>query len=230
MAKLVAQGENPLDLPELIFTRTAEESMAINRHKGPAIIIAASGMCDAGRIKHHLKHNLWRPGAQIVITGFQAQGTLGRAIVDGVKKVRILQEEVIVRAKVHTIGGFSAHADQKDLLAWISHFKNPKLQVFVIHGEESASLALAEIIRNTFHFQVQVPQWLETLSLVPQKEPQALPIPADQELPTLLASLDDRWKALKGRLDSLSTVEKKKMQEIKTLLEKTEKELAGLMP
>jgi metallo-beta-lactamase family protein len=229
MARLVAQGENPLDLPELIFTRTAEESMAINRHKGPAIIIAASGMCDAGRIKHHLKHNLWRPGAQIVITGFQAQGTLGRAIVDGVKKVRILQEEVIVRAKIHTIGGFSAHADQKDLLAWIGHFKNSKLKVFIVHGEESASLTLAQIIQETFHFQVQVPQWLETLSLIPSQEAPAQATLEDQELITIKASLENRWQALKGRLEGVSTLDKEKIREVQTLLEKTEKELAGLI-
>jgi metallo-beta-lactamase family protein len=229
MAQLVAQGENPLDLPELIYSRTAEESMAINQRKGPAIIIAASGMCNAGRIKHHLKHNLWRSGAQIVITGFQAQGTLGRSIVEGAKKVRIFQEDVIVRAKVHTIGGFSAHADQNELLTWISHFKNPKLQVFVIHGEESASLAFAQSIQQAFPFEVKVPQWLETLPLIPLKESQVQRPSTDQELPTLLASLEDRWQALKGRLEGVRALKKEKAQEIKTLLEKTEKELEGLM-
>jgi len=229
MSRLVAQGENPLDLPQLVYTRTAEESMAINRQKGAAIIIAASGMCDAGRIKHHLKHNLWRPGAQIVITGFQAQGTLGRALVDGAKKVRIFQEEVVVRAKVHTIGGFSAHADQSDLLAWIGHFKNPNLQIFVIHGEESASLAFAQIIQTTFHFQVQVPHWLETLALVPLKELPVQRPPEDEELQALRTSLEDRWQAVKGRLEGVSTLEKGKIQEVKALLEKTERELEGLI-
>lgn len=230
MTRLVAQGENPLNLPELIYSRTAEESMAINRQKGSAIIIAASGMCNAGRIKHHLKHNLWRPGAQIVITGFQAEGTLGRAIVEGAKKVRIFQEDVIVRAKVHTIGGFSAHADQAELLTWIGHFKNPQLKVFIIHGEESASLALAQIIQKTFSFQVQVPHWLETIPLIPLKERGAQRLPGDEELPpTLVASLEDRWQALKGRLEGVSALKQEKVQEIKTLLEKTEKELEGLM-
>ena len=107
-------------------------------------------MCNAGRIKHHLKHNLWRSGAQIVITGFQAEGTLGRSIIEGAKKVKIFQEEVVVRAKVHTINGFSAHADQKELMSWIGNFKNPHLTVFVIHGEESTSLAFAQVHSRSF--------------------------------------------------------------------------------
>ena len=229
MARLIAQGESPLDLPELKYTRTAEESMAINRQQGPAIIIAASGMCNAGRIKHHLKHNLWRPGAQIVITGFQAEGTLGRAIVDGAKKVRIFQEEVVVRAKVHTIGGFSAHADQKELLTWIGHFKNPKLKVFVIHGEESASLAFAQAIQKSFFFQVQVPQWLETLTLTPPKEAAAELTPEDKEIQALLASLEDRWQAFKGYLKGVHALKNGESQEIKTFLKITEKNLEELI-
>ncbi len=170
MTRLLDQGETPLAMPELKYSRTAEESMAINQQKGSAIIIAASGMCNAGRIKHHLKHNLWRPGAQIIITGFQAEGTLGRSIVEGAKKVRIFQEEVAVRAKVHTISGFSAHADQNELLSWIRNFKNPQLTVFVIHGEESTSLAFAQVLRDSFPFQVNVPEWQETIPLLPLKE------------------------------------------------------------
>jgi metallo-beta-lactamase family protein len=115
---IVDQGFDPFDMPNLHFTPTTEESIAINEKSGSAIIIAASGMCTAGRIKHHLKHNLWRPGASIIIVGFQAQGTTGRKIVDGEKKVKIFREDVAVKAKVFTIGGFSAHADQGGLLEW----------------------------------------------------------------------------------------------------------------
>jgi len=122
---IVDQGFDPFDMPNLHFTPTTEESIAINEKPGSAIIIAASGMCTAGRIKHHLKHNLWRPGASIIIVGFQAQGTTGRKIVDGNKQVKIFREDVAVKAKVFTIGGFSAHADQKDLLEWVSHFTEP---------------------------------------------------------------------------------------------------------
>lgn len=229
MTRLLAQGENPLDFPELKYSRTAEESMAINRLQGSAIIIAASGMLNAGRIKHHLKHNLWRPGAQIVITGFQAEGTMGRAIVDGAKRVRIFREDVAVKAKIHTIGGFSAHADQKELLAWLSHFKNTKLKVFIIHGEESVSLAFAQLIEQSFPFKAQVPLWKETLSLVPPKEKEAPLAPEGEELLTLLASVDGRLKTFKGYLEGTAALNKEKVQEIKTLLEKTEKSLKGLM-
>ena len=227
--RLIAQGESPLDLPELKYSRTAEESMAINRQPGSAIVIASSGMCNAGRIKHHLKHNLWRSGAQVVITGFQAEGTLGRAIVDGAKKVRIFQEDVVVRAKIHTIGGFSAHADQKELLAWIGHFKNPKLKIFVIHGEESASLAFAQSIQKAFSFEVQVPHWLETISLIPSKEGAALRPPGEEEVMPLFGAMEDRWQGFKGYLKGAGALKKEKILEIKAFLEKTEKDLEELM-
>ena len=135
---IVDAGYDPFGMPNLRFTSTTKESIAINEKPGSAIVIAGSGMCTAGRIKHHLKHNLWREGASLVIVGFQAKGTTGRKIVDGAKQVKIFRENVAVRAKIFTIGGFSAHADQGDLLEWISHFEsNPK--VFVVHGEATAS-------------------------------------------------------------------------------------------
>ena len=228
-SRLIAQGINPLDLPNLIFSRTAEESMAINRQEGSAIIIAASGMCDAGRIKHHLKHNLWRPGAQIVIIGFQAQGTLGRSIVDGARKVRLFREEVAVRAKVHTIGGFSAHADQKELVTWIGHFKNPKLKVFVIHGEETASLALAQTLQKAFPFQVAVPRWLETIALTPPAVRPAELTPEAEDVLALLAALEERLHSFKGYLAGVTGLKKGKLREIRNLLKKTDKDFDGMM-
>jgi metallo-beta-lactamase family protein len=226
MSRLVAQGENPLELPELKYSRTAEESMAINRQQGTAIIIAASGMCNAGRIKHHLKHNLWRTGAQIVITGFQAKGTLGRALVDGVKRVKIFREDVAVRARVHTIGGFSAHADQKELMSWLGHFKNSDLQVFIVHGEESVSLAFAKAIEQAFPYHVQVPYWQETLPLIPGKV--KTPVETGEELQTLLAAVDSRWEALKGQLKEGKALDDAKVREIREFLESTRKNLEGL--
>ena len=150
-------GNDPFDFDQLVLTRSALESMEINNHPGPAIVIAGNGMCTAGRIRHHLKHNLWRPGCSLVIVGFQAAGSLGRNIVEGARMVKILGERVIVRAKVFTIGGLSAHADQNTLIEWVSHFKNPKMRVYVIHGEQSASEEFAGILRQKFGFQVRVP-------------------------------------------------------------------------
>lgn len=195
---IVEQGFDPFDLPMLKFTETTEESIAINETDGPAIVIAGSGMCTAGRIKHHLKHNLWREGASLVIVGFQAQGTTGRRIVEGAPRVRLFGENVAVRAKVFTIGGFSAHADQADLLEWVSHFES-RPRVFVVHGEPRAADALAQKIRNHFELDVHVPGWKERLILKPravdiEEAPEAPP-----DLQTLLLNgIVDLEKALKA--------------------------------
>jgi metallo-beta-lactamase family protein len=138
------------------FTTTVEESQKINKIKSGAIIIAGSGMCEGGRIRHHFKHNLWRPECSIIFTGFQVRGTLGRLIVDGIKNVRVLGEEIAVRARVYTIGGFSAHADQKELLEWLGSFQN-KPEVFIIHGEETVSLEFEKIVRERLGFATRVP-------------------------------------------------------------------------
>ncbi|MCA1960830.1 MAG: MBL fold metallo-hydrolase [Desulfomonile sp.] len=168
---IVGRGYDPFDMPNLKLTLTTSESMKINQLQGPAIVISANGMCTAGRIKHHLKHNLWRPGASIVITGFQGQGTTGRQIVDGAKSVTIFGEKIAVRAKVFTIGGISAHADQADLLQWIGHFAaKSKPRVFVIHGEPMSSEALARAVRERYNLEVRVPRWREVLRLEPGKE------------------------------------------------------------
>jgi len=130
-------------LPGLIFSETAEQSMAVNRIAGGVIIIAGSGMCNGGRIRHHLKYNLWRHNAHIVIAGFQAEGTLGRTLAEGKKKyLKILGAEINVAATVHTLGALSAHADQSQLLQWASHFNNPKPRLYLIHGEKTAALSL----------------------------------------------------------------------------------------
>jgi len=139
------------------FTHSIEESMAINKITSRAIIVAGSGMCEGGRIGHHLKHNLWRPECSIIFVGFQAQGTLGRRIVDGARSVTIWGEEIAVRARVWTIGGFSAHADQKELLAWLSAFRS-KPTVFVTHGEEKAALFFAGLVREQYGFLTHVPE------------------------------------------------------------------------
>ena len=148
--------ENP-DALKVVVTRGVEDSMALNAMRGGGIILAGSGMCEAGRIKHHLKHNLWRKESTIVIVGFQAQGTLGRKIVEGAKRIRIFGEEIAVAADVYTIGGLSAHADREDLLAWAGGFRARPEKVFVAHGEESVSTGFAGLLKSRFGWDTTVP-------------------------------------------------------------------------
>jgi metallo-beta-lactamase family protein len=133
--------------------------MALNRIRSGAIIISASGMCDAGRIRHHLRHNLPRRECSILFPGFQAQGTLGRRLIEGAERVRIFGEDIPVRAAIHSVDGLSAHADQKALLDWARGFVQPPAQTFVVHGELSAAQAFAELLQQQLGWQVTVPEY-----------------------------------------------------------------------
>lgn len=159
-------------LPQLKFTLNAAESQALNTMSGPAIIISASGMCNAGRIKHHLRHNLWRPGASIVFVGYQGVGTPGRKIVDGAASIRLFGEDVAIKARVFTIGGFSAHAGQDQLLDWLDKMRHPDMQVVLVHGEKKAQETLAGLVRERFDLSVVIPSYLEEMSLEPGHSPQ----------------------------------------------------------
>ncbi|WP_374693511.1 MBL fold metallo-hydrolase RNA specificity domain-containing protein [Thiothrix subterranea] len=151
-------------LPNLRFTPTPEESMRINQIHSGAIIIAGSGMCNGGRIRHHLKHNAWRRDCHILISGFQARGTLGRALVDGAKHIRLWGETIRVAAQVHTIGGLSAHADQAGLSHWYAQFEH-RPPVVLVHGEPTAKAALAAHLRHSLSAPVHLPTYGETLCL-----------------------------------------------------------------
>ncbi len=157
-AKLISSGDNPFDFPGLSFTRTVEESKALNEKKEPAIIISASGMCEAGRIKHHLKHNLWRPEATILFIGYQAKRTLGRRIVDGAKQVKVFGEDISVKAQIRSIEGFSSHADKNELIDWVENLKDQLQQIFVVHGDEEASEELAHAFRDRYQIDTFVPE------------------------------------------------------------------------
>lgn len=163
------QGTCPLYLPGLRFSRTAEESMALNKIQGRAIIISASGMADAGRIKHHLKHNLWRPESTIIFIGYQAPGTLGRRLIDGEKLVKIHGEQIKVQAQIVNLEGFSAHADQAGILHWIRNFKKIPKKIFVTHGEPQSATVLARLLAQEFKTEAVVPKYLEQYDLVPEK-------------------------------------------------------------
>jgi metallo-beta-lactamase family protein len=169
MKALLAKGQDPLSMPNLRFSQSAEESRALNTMAGSAIIISASGMANAGRIRHHLRHNLWRKGASIVFCGYQGEGTPGRKIVDGAKHITIFGEEVSVAAKVFTIGGFSAHAGQAEILQWLKSFDGTSTKVILIHGEVRALQTLSGIVHDQLGMEVHIPTYLEELTLEPGK-------------------------------------------------------------
>ena len=151
-AELFREGKDPFHLPGLHFTRETADSMALNRIVGGAVILAGSGMCTGGRVRHHLKHNLWREDSSIVFVGFASRGTLARKIIDGAHSVQLFGEEIRVRARIHTINGFSAHADRDELLAW--HRKVAPPRTFLVHGEEETMSHFAGQLGNT---QVEMP-------------------------------------------------------------------------
>jgi len=155
---IIERGDTPLNFPNLHFTRTGQESQALNDVDGGAIILSASGMCTGGRILHHLKHNVWRPEVHIVIVGFQAQGTPGRALVDGAKTITLMGEKLAVRASIHTLGGFSAHAGQSQLVAWARNFREVRPRVFLTHGEPNARQSLRDRLAREIGMQCECPE------------------------------------------------------------------------
>jgi len=152
----ISKGDNPLEFENLKFTRTSEESQWLNIDSEPKVIISASGMCEAGRIRHHLKHNLWNEKSSIVFVGYQGEGTLGRLIVDGAEEVTLFGEKVQVKAQVHNLEGFSGHADKDGLMAWIGGFQQAPKEVFLVHGEPQAKIDLASAIKEKLGYDVVV--------------------------------------------------------------------------
>ncbi|MFA7673163.1 MAG: MBL fold metallo-hydrolase [Clostridia bacterium] len=161
----IKNGDNPLDFPNLKFTASVEESKALNKDNYPKIIVSSSGMCDAGRIRHHLKHNLYKPNTTVLFVGYQAEGSLGRLLVDGVKKVRILGETINVKARIEMIDGFSGHGDMDDLDDFIGHIKKKPVKVFLVHGEADQILPFSERIKSKFGIDTVIAEKFETYEL-----------------------------------------------------------------
>lgn len=161
---LVLGGVKMLTFPGLRLCESTEESRALNEDRTPKVIISASGMCDAGRIRHHLKHNLWRPESSVVFVGYQAEGSLGRRLLDGAKNVKLFGEEIAVKAKIVNFPGLSSHADKNGLLTWISAFSHKPKQVFVVHGAPTAAPAYAEALRQ-LGFEAHAPELGEIYDL-----------------------------------------------------------------
>ena len=161
----IIHGDNPLEFPGLKFTQTAEESKALNEDPTPSIIISASGMCEVGRIKHHLKHNLWNPKSTILFVGYQAPGTLGYNIVNGAKSVKIFGEEIAVNARIEYIEGYSGHADQEGLMNFIYSFISKPKHIFLVHGEKESQDILKEKIEQETKIGVTIPEFGETYQI-----------------------------------------------------------------
>ena len=163
---LIKRGDNPLEFDGLKFTRTAEESKELNMMNQSAIIISASGMCDVGRIKHHLKHNIWNPINTILFVGYQAPGTLGRRIVDGKKNIKIFGEDIAVKAQIEYIEGYSGHADQKQLLNFVKAFQKKPKHIFLVHGEEESEIELKQkLLEEIDEIDVTIPEYGEEYEL-----------------------------------------------------------------
>jgi metallo-beta-lactamase family protein len=163
--QLIMANESPLRFPGLRMVRDVQESKAINHHKQPCIIMSTSGMCTAGRIKHHLRSNIGRAASTVLFVGYQAQGTLGRQILEGHPLVRIHGRQWKVKAAIRHIDGFSGHADRSALLKWVGHLRRPPRHVFLTHGEEAAGEHFAADITRQFGWPVSLPEYRQTVDL-----------------------------------------------------------------
>jgi len=165
MTKFIAEKPLRADLKTMTLSATAQDSMKINDQPGPCLIMAGAGMCNAGRILHHLKQNLWKPETHVLIVGYQSHDSLGRRLVEGAKLVSIHGEKIAVKAKVHTLGGFSAHAGQTDLLTWFSALAQSKPRVILTHGEDEPRNTLARLVKKRFGLASSLPAMGETIEL-----------------------------------------------------------------
>ncbi len=231
------QGQHLVSMRNLHFTATAQESMRINDTEGPKIILSASGMADAGRILHHLKHNLWREECSVVFAGYQAEGSLGRQLIDGAKKVKIMGETINVSARVYNMKGFSAHADKEQLLSWYAAMSDVPKAFFVTHGEVDASLTLADELGRRLGTATVVPhfgdcveidgrEWQMHASEIIRPEPAAL------ELRAYLQGLERDYLLQRSKIEQIVTrdaakasVVRKKMEKLRKYMEELLKEL-----
>lgn len=198
----ILKGDNPLDFKNLHFTKSAQESVALNNDPTPKIIISASGMCDAGRIKHHLKHHLWNKNSSVVFVGYQAEGTLGRRIRDGQKDVKIFGESIHVNAEIYSIEGFSGHADQRDLLNWLDNFEKQPKAIFLVHGEAESRQIFARKVKEELGYDCIIAQPEETYELNHDME-----LPNDQPSEKIemdeLMKLSDKVYSVKNELENI---------------------------
>lgn len=198
---MVREGINPLSFPGLKLAITSEESREINFNETPKVIISASGMCEAGRIRHHLKHNLWRPECSILFVGYQAVGTLGRLLVDGIDEVKLFGESIQVRAEIKKLVGMSGHADKNGLIRWVTGFEEKPKKVFIVHGEDSVCTGFAECLKIEYGQRTYAPYSGTVFDLISGKlEYEAVPVPVKKKAKTVASNIYARLLAAAQRL------------------------------
>ncbi len=228
------QGRKLVSMHNLHFTTTAQESASLNNIAGSKIILSASGMCDAGRILHHLKHNLWEDKNSVIIAGYQAEGSLGRQLIDGAKKVRIMGETIQVAAHIYNMKGYSAHADKEQLLAWYSAMKQAPKAFFVTHGEADAAMTLADLLAKKLGTATYVPHFGDCVEIhgtewqiheteVAQSDPEVL------ELRDYMQNIEREYMAQRAKIEQITVRDSNKAPAIRKKLEKLRKYMDDLM-
>ena len=204
---VIESGDNPLEFPGLQFTRTADESKALNEKNESSIIISASGMCEVGRIKHHLKHHLWDPNSTILFVGYQAPGTLGRRIVDGEKRVKIFGEEIAVNARIEYIEGYSGHADQEWLMNFVYSFITKPKHIFLVHGEPTGQEILKSKIVDEIGLPVTIPEYGQKYTLDENLTMEQTVAPITPQM-NVRRDVMDKIRLLKNELNDMETIVK----------------------
>lgn len=235
----IMKGDNPLDFKNLKFTRSTAESQALNLDTTPKVIISASGMCEAGRIRHHLKHNLWNPKSSIIFVGYQAEGTLGRALINGVKDVTLFGEEIHVKAEIYNLEGFSGHADQNGLFSWLAGFQQKPRQVFLVHGEEQSKKDFAKLIHEKLGYDpivllgnAEYELDMQEVTILNEEEAGQQGTEAEevQELRNSLARVHDEIEGIlyNTNLAMVDTMSEAHFRKIKNILQEVEKSTVQL--
>lgn len=233
-AKLLTSIGGLPEMPQLIIAKTPEESKALNNMPGSKIIISASGMADAGRILHHLKHNLWRAESSVLFVGYQAEGSMGRRLVDGIKRVKIMGEEVGVKAKIYNLEGFSAHADRNQIMEWLSHINNPKpANIFLVHGEPVASYPLADLIGEKIKASTYIPRYGDTAIIEGRiwrvEEADIAIEPVAKDLEDFLSLAEAEYVQIKKRILNVVLREPDKLRDVTIRVEKVVRYMKKLM-
>ena len=215
---LIKSGDDPLVFEGLHYSTTVEESIAINNDTTPKIIISASGMCDAGRIRHHLKYNLWKQNASVIFVGYQAQGTLGRMLLEGVETVKLFGEQIAVKAEIHNIDAYSGHADLNGLLNVIATMQQKPKKITLVHGEEEAIINLSNEIKERFSISTYIPTYGDIADITLDKEVidtwDVCPMPVREKTPQAVPKTEGRNKNIVVSIQQLITAALKLKKEI----------------